>query len=92
MVKGLAGLPLDIRILSFEFIIGLVDAAASGSCKEYDSLALETIGFNESVDDGGSCVPSDRETDVDGVITVCILEIFYDGRAGIAVLHFHTTP
>ena len=62
-VQRLAVLPGDLRVGGLEVGVGLVDGAAAGGGEEDDGLALETIRFDERVDDRGGRVPPDRESD-----------------------------
>ena len=81
---------MDLGILCLEFGICLVDAATAGSREENDGLTFETIGLDKRIDDGRSGIPPNRETDVNQIITVSILQVLHDSGARIAVLHFHT--
>lgn len=88
-VQRFAVLPGDLRIGGLEVGVGLVDGAAAGGGEEDDGLALETIRFDERVDDRGGRVPPDRESDEDAVIGVSIRQVLDDGGTGVLVLHLH---
>ena len=45
-------------------------------------------GFQKCIDDGGSNIPPDRETDKDGVILVHVIAFGGDGRARVRIAHF----
>ena len=87
-VQQFAGLPVDVRILGVELLVGTGDVAAAGGGEEDDGLALKAIGLDESIDDGGGSVPPYREADVDDIVAVCILQVHHYGRTGGFIPHF----
>lgn len=46
------------------------------------------LPFQKCIDDGGSNIPPDRETDKDGVILVHVIAFGGDGRARVRIAHF----
>ena len=73
-----------------KLIVGTGEVTAVGGGEENDSLAREAICLDEGVDDGGSRVPPDEEATIDDIITVGVLQVLYDSRAGTLVPHFYT--
>lgn len=68
---------------------GLAKAAAAG-CGEKDyGFAREIVGFEEGIDDGGSNVPPDRETQENDVVVFHMGIVVGNGGPEGRVPHFH---
>ena len=66
-----------------KFFIGLTHAAAAGGGKGNNRFTFQIVAFQKCIDDGGSNIPPDRETDKDGVILVHVIAFGGDGRARV---------
>ena len=62
-----------------KFFIGLTHAAAAGGGKGNNRFTFQIVAFQKCIDDGGSNIPPDRETDKDGVILVHVIAFGGDG-------------
>ena len=71
-----------------KFFIGLTHAAAAGGGKGNNRFTFQIVAFQKCIDDGGSNIPPDRETDKDGVILVHVIAFGGDGRARVRIAHF----
>ena len=69
-----------------KFFIGLTHAAAAGGGKGNNRFTFQIVAFQKCIDDGGSNIPPDRETDKDGVILVHVIAFGGDGRARVGSL------
>ena len=71
-----------------KFFIGLTHAAAARGGKGNNRFTFQIVAFQKCIDDGGSNIPPDRETDKDGVILVHVIAFGGDGRARVRIAHF----
>ena len=83
---------LGTRAARSKLFIGLTHVAAARCGKGDDCFTFQIIAFQKCIDNGGSNIPPDGESDKDGVVFVHVITLGSDGRARGRIAHFDGAP
>ena len=72
---------LGTRAARSKLFIGLAHVAAARCGKGDDCFTFQIIAFQKCIDNGGSNIPPDGESDKDGVVFVHVITLGGDDRA-----------